>query len=190
MAALIGQTEPVTDGARQNGMDGRQRMREVAVSVPTISALVPQWPPRASRLAAAVLCCGLILGGVAACGSLGSEGSQAGTPGSSGPSDGCRSGRVELSYRLDGPRMNSVCVRAGAELVITLERAPGHAWTAVESLQPQVVRVLRSGRGETVTAVAHAVAAGDAELRWTSSFTGDPYGPPTLLWRLTVTVVS
>src|SRR5215472_1907725 len=29
-----------------------------------------------------------------------------------------------------------------------------------------------------------------AELRWTSSFTGDPYGPPTSLWRLTVTVVS
>jgi hypothetical protein len=136
------------------------------------------------------LCCGLILGGMAACGTLGPEGSRAEPPGSSGLPAGCRSGRVELSYRLDGRRLSSVCVRAGAELVITLERAPGHAWTAVESLQPQVVRVLRSSRGETVTAVAHAGAAGTAELRWTSSFTGDPYGPPTLLWRLTVTVVS
>lgn len=74
--------------------------------------------------------------------------------------------------------------------MITLEKAPGYAWTAVESLRPQVVTVLRSGRGATVTAVARAMADGEAELRWTSSFTGDPYGPPTLLWRLTVSVVS
>jgi len=101
-----------------------------------------------------------------------------------------RAGKVELSYRLDGPRPGSVRVRAGTELVITLEETGGYAWTAVESLHPTVVRVLRSGRGPKVIAVAVAVASGDAELRWTSSFTGDPHGPPTLLWRLAVTVAS
>jgi hypothetical protein len=105
---------------------------------------------------------------MAACGNFGPEGSRAGAPGSSELPPGCQAGKVELSYRLDGPWPGSVCVRAGAELVITLERVPGYAWSAVESLQPRVVRVLRSGRGETVT----AVAAGDAELRWTSSFAG------------------
>ena len=103
---------------------------------------------------------------------------------------GGMAGKVELSYRLDGPLPGSVCVPAGTELVITLEETRGYAWTAVESLHPKVVRVLRSGRGPKVTAVARAAAAGEAELRWTSSFTGDPHGPPTLLWRLTVTVVS
>lgn len=117
-----------------------------------------------------------ILGGMEGCGTLGPEGSRVGT--------------VQLSYRLDGPRPGSVRVRAGTELVITLEETGGYAWTAVESLHPTVVRVLRSSRGPKVTAVARAVAAGDAELRWASSFTGDPHGPPTLLWRLMVTVAS
>jgi len=111
-------------------------------------------------------------------------------PGSPALPPGCRAGKVELSYRLDGPRPGSVCVRAGTELVVTLEETRGYAWTAVTSLRPAVVRVLRSGAGPKVTAVARAVAAGDAELRWTSSFTGDPHGPPTLLWQLTVTVAS
>lgn len=132
----------------------------------------------------------LILGSMAACGNSGREGSRAGAPGSSGLPPGCWAGKVELSYRLDGPRPGDVYVRAGTELVITLEETRGYAWTAVESLHPTVVQVLRSGRGPNVTAVARAVAAGDAELRWTSSFTGDPYGPPTLLWRLKVTVAS
>ena len=126
---------------------------------------------------APVVLCGFILASMPACGVS--------------RTDGGGRGRIELSYRLDGPRPGHVRVHLGDELVITLERAPGHAWSAVESLQPHVVRVLRSsGRGETVTAVARAASAGEAELRWTSSFTGDPYGPPTLLWRLTVTVVS
>lgn len=137
-----------------------------------------------------MLCGGLILGGMAGCGKLGADGSGAGTPGSSGLPPGCRAGKVELSYRLDGPRPGSVCVRAGTELVITLEETRGYAWTAVESLHPTVVRVQQSGRGPKVTAMARAVAVGDAELRWTSSFTGDPHGPPTLLWRLAITVVS
>ena len=169
---------------------GPQRIREVAVSVPAIRRLVLLRARRASRLAAALLCGGLILVGMAACGASGREGGQAGAPGSPGVPPGCRAGKVELSYRLDGPRPGGVCVVAGTELVITLEETRGYAWTAVESLHPAVVRVLRSSQGPKVTAMARAVAAGDAELRWTSSFTGDPYGPPTLLWRLTVTVVS
>lgn len=137
---------------------------------------------RGRRLAVAAVCCGSILAAMAGCGA-----SRPG--GGAGPSGG-QPGRVELSYRLDGPRSNRVRVPVGTELVITLQRAPGYAWSAVESLRPAVVTVLRSGRGATVTATARAVAAGEAELRWTSSFTGDPFGPPTLLWRLAVTVGS
>lgn len=98
--------------------------------------------------------------------------------------------RVELTYRLDGPSPGSVRVHVGAEIVITLEQAPGHAWTAVESLQPRVMTVQRSSEEAAVTTVARAVAAGNAQLRWASSFTGDPFGPPTKLWQLTVTVVA
>lgn len=165
----------------------RQRIREAAVGVPAIRWLVLRRARRASRLAAAVLCSGLILGGMAACGASGREGGQERAP---GVPPGCLAGKVELSYRLDGPRPGSVCVRAGTELVITLEETRGYAWTAVESSHPAVVRVLRSGLGPKVTARARAVSPGDAELRWTSSFTGDPHGPPTLLWRLVVTVAS
>ena len=72
---------------------------------------------------------------------------------------------------------------------ITLRESPGYAWSAVGSLSPHVVTVSRSGHGATVTATARATRAGTAELRWTSQFTGDRFGPPTRLWRLTVTVV-
>ena len=130
------------------------------------------------RLAVVAACCGSILAAMAGCGAS-RPGGRAGQP-----------GRVELSYRLDGPRSNHVRVPVGTELVITLQKAPGYAWGAVESLRPEVVTVLRGGRGATVTVTARAVAAGEAELRWTSSFTGDPFGPPTLLWRLAVTVRS
>lgn len=169
------------------------------------------------RLLIAALCCGTIISGVAGCAVPepgGGTGAERGTGPASGSAQGgasglpassaemlsasqgdaqaraCRSGRVELSYRLQESRSGRICVKAGTELVIKLQESPGHAWTAVESLSPHVVRVLHSGRGASLTATARAVTPGEAELRWTASFTGDRFGPPTLLWRLTVVVVG
>jgi hypothetical protein len=171
-----------------------------------------------TRLVVAALGCGVILVTMAGCGSAHPEGGTgapgsdsstagsgaAGSAGSAVPQTaalsgsaadeptsvrGCKSGRVELSYRLDGPKQGRVCVRAGAELIITLRESPGYAWSAVESMSPRVVTVSRSSHGASATATARATHAGMAELRWTSQFTGDRFGPPTRLWRLTVTVV-
>ena len=60
----------------------------------------------------------------------------------------------------------------------------------MESSQDAVVSVAGTEiAGGDAATVGRALKPGHAELRSTVSFTGDPFGPPTLLWRLVVRVV-
>jgi hypothetical protein len=87
------------------------------------------------------------------------------------------------------PHPADLCVHAGTTIAITLRSAPGYAWTKAQTSAPVVVSVATHATGDTATATAHAIKPGRAELRSTVSFTGDPYGPPTLLWRLIIDVI-
>jgi hypothetical protein len=88
------------------------------------------------------------------------------------------------------PQPGELCVHAGTEVVITLRGAPGYTWTPVRSSAPAVVSVSATLTTDGVaSATGHALTPGQAELRSTTSFTGDPFGPPTLLWRLIIRVV-
>jgi hypothetical protein len=88
------------------------------------------------------------------------------------------------------PQPAELCVHAGTDIVITLRGAPGYNWTPVESSEPTVVSVITHQTRDVATATGHALMPGLCEFRSTVSFTGDPYGPPTLLWRQIVRVVA
>jgi hypothetical protein len=108
----------------------------------------------------------------------------------SNPNHTCASGRVEVFYRMGAPQPAELCVHIGTEIVITLRGAPGYKWTPVRSSDLAVVSVTATLTTEGVaSATGNALTPGHAELRSTVSFTGDPFGPPTLLWRLAVRVI-
>jgi hypothetical protein len=97
---------------------------------------------------------------------------------------------VEISWRIGEPQPGELCVHVGTEIVITLRGAPGYKWTPVRSSGHAVVSVSTTLTTEGVaSATGRALTPGHAELRSTVSFTGDPFGPPTLLWRLIIRVV-
>lgn len=77
-------------------------------------------------------------------------------------------------------------MRAGGEVAVTLYGAPAYGWTPVEVTSGPLT-VIDAGVDEgTARAIVRATAPGEAELRSTSSFRGDRFGPQTRLWRLTV----
>lgn len=149
---------------------------------------------RPGRLLPAALALAVAAGATACGASIGSRPHQTErttpTPASSGSNPpGCVSGRAEISYQMGEPQPGQLCVRVGTELVITLHGPPGYKWTDVQSAEPAVVSVVTHATRGTATATGRALAPGHSELRSTVSFTGDPFGPPTRLWRQTIRVV-
>lgn len=112
--------------------------------------------------------------------------------GGAGPAGPCPGGLVSFVHLPGDPWSAEVCVAVGARLRISLRPARGYRWTAVESTDPAVGAVTSSDVGPdgAATATVHAVGAGTVILRATTAFAGDPFGPPTRLWRLTVRVSS
>jgi hypothetical protein len=97
-------------------------------------------------------------------------------------------GRVVVTYRPGDPLSSRVRVQVGDEVVVTLYGPPSYGWTPVESVSG-LLAVVEAGSTEgTVRAVVRATGPGEAELRATSSFRGDRFGPQTRLWRLLVDV--
>ncbi|MFB8128762.1 hypothetical protein [Streptomyces mirabilis] len=98
--------------------------------------------------------------------------------------DGAR--RVEVICRPGDPQSSPLRVRAGDEVVITLHGSPGYGWTPVEVVAgPLTVVETRTTEG-AAHAEVRAAGPGEGELRSTSSFRGDRFGPQTRLWRLLV----
>src|SRR5579859_2964079 len=110
--------------------------------------------------------------------------------GSTSPAGSCPGGLVSFVHHPGDPWSADVCVAVGARLRITLRPARGYRWTVVKSTDPAVAAVTSSvvEPGGTATATVHAVGEGSVILRATTAFTGDPYGPPTRLWQLTLHV--
>lgn len=99
-------------------------------------------------------------------------------------------GRFEVTYRPGDPLGSPLRVRVGDEVVITLHGSLGYGWTPVESVSGPLF-VVEAGSSEgTAWAVVRATAPGEGELRATSSFRGDRFGPQTRLWRAVVCVDS
>jgi hypothetical protein len=97
-------------------------------------------------------------------------------------------GRVEVTYRPGDPLGSPLWVRVGDEVVVTLYGSPGYGWTPVESVGGPLAVVGTESSEGTVRAVARATGPGEGELRATSAFRGDRFGPQTRLWRLLVRV--
>jgi len=96
------------------------------------------------------------------------------------------SGRVEIIYRPGDPQSSRIQMRVGDEVAVTLHGSSAYGWTSVEVVSGPL-SVIDVGVDEgTARAIVRATAPGEAELRSTSSFRGDRFGPQTRLWRLTV----
>ncbi|MFE2474179.1 hypothetical protein [Streptomyces mirabilis] len=99
-------------------------------------------------------------------------------------------GRVTVVHRPGDPPIPPLQVQVGDEVVVRLHGSPGYGWTPVEVVTgPLEVLTAELAEGN-VRALVRANGPGEGELRSTSSFRGDRFGPQTRLWRLTVHVSS
>ncbi|MER6123121.1 hypothetical protein ABT173_10650 [Streptomyces sp. NPDC001795] len=97
-------------------------------------------------------------------------------------------GRVEVVHRPGDPQSAPLRVRVGDEVVITLHGSPGYGWAPVEIVAGPLTVVAAQTTEGTLRAVVRTTGPGEAELRSTSSFSGDRFGPQTRLWRLQVRI--
>jgi hypothetical protein len=86
------------------------------------------------------------------------------------------------------PQSSELRLRVGDEVSVTLYGSPAYGWAPVEVAAGPLTLIETTAVGGTVRATVRATAAGETELRSTSSFRGDRFGPQTRLWRLHVHV--
>ncbi|MEV5878368.1 hypothetical protein AB0L75_29915 [Streptomyces sp. NPDC052101] len=98
--------------------------------------------------------------------------------------DGAR--RVDIVHRPGDPPSEPVRIRVGEEIAVALHGSPAYGWAPVEIVSGPLGVVDAEAAEGTIRAVVRATGAGEAELRSTSSFRGDRFGPRTRLWRLLV----
>lgn len=98
--------------------------------------------------------------------------------------DGSR--RVDVTHRPGDAQRSPLRVRVGDEVLVTLHGSPGYGWNPVEVVAGPLTIVDVGVVEGTVRATVRATGSGEAELRSTSSFRGDRFGPQTRLWRLLV----
>lgn len=95
---------------------------------------------------------------------------------------------MDVVHRPGDPPGRPLRVRVGDEVVVTLHGSPAYAWTPVEVVAGPMAVISAGTDDGTAQARVRAAGAGEAELRSTSSFSGDRFGPRTRLWRLLVHV--
>lgn len=79
-------------------------------------------------------------------------------------------------------------VQVGDEIVVTLHGSAVYGWTPVEVVAGPLTVIAAETTEGTVRATVRAAGVGAAELRSTSSYRGDRFGPQTRLWRMLVYV--
>ncbi len=95
---------------------------------------------------------------------------------------------MEVVHRPGDPPEPPLHVRMGDEVHITLRGSPAYGWTPVEVVAGPLTVTAAETTDGTVRATVRAAGVGEAELRSTSSFRGDRFGPQTRLWRLLVDI--
>ena len=97
---------------------------------------------------------------------------------------------MQFVHHAGDPFTAATTAPSGSTLVVRLEPASGYRWSAITSSDPAIAHVLstRVESDGTATATVSLPGAGAVALTATTSYQPDPYGPPTRLWRLTVTV--
>lgn len=95
---------------------------------------------------------------------------------------------VHITYHPGDPRTCEVAVRPETDIVITLHGTAGYEWAPISGATGLLAMVSGDTRDRVTRATVRAVAEGKAELRSTTSFQGDRFGPQTQLWRLRVTI--
>jgi hypothetical protein len=97
---------------------------------------------------------------------------------------------MQFVHHPGDPFAATATATAGTVLQVRLEPAGGYRWTTVTSTDPAIAQVTATGveTSGTATATVTLRAPGTTALTATTSYQPDPHGPPTRLWRLTLTV--
>ena len=90
------------------------------------------------------------------------------------------------------PFTAALTLPVGSVLQVRLEPAAGYSWTTLTSSEPRCAEVTATtvDADGTATATLTLRAPGAAALTATTSYQPDPHGPPTRLWRLTITITA
>ncbi|MCX3060549.1 hypothetical protein [Streptomyces beihaiensis] len=99
-----------------------------------------------------------------------------------------RTERLVVVHDPGGPRNVRLRMAVGQEVAVTLHGTPGYGWTPVEVVDGPLAVIAGEVCEGVARAVVRAVGPGRGEVRSTSSFRGDGFGPQTRLWRLAVSV--
>ncbi|MFE8949751.1 hypothetical protein [Streptomyces sp. NPDC007856] len=109
----------------------------------------------------------------------------------SGSTRQCLSGTVTVRYPPADNPLRTACVHVGTTIHIILKPPPRYGWAPVTSSDPRTVPLLddHAAPDGTRSATACAAAAGTASLNSADTYTPDPHGPSSRVWRLTLTVI-
>ncbi|MET8957328.1 hypothetical protein ACWEO4_43990 [Streptomyces sp. NPDC004393] len=99
-------------------------------------------------------------------------------------------GRIEIIHHPGDPQGSGLQMRVGDELSITLHGSSAYGWAPVEVVAGPLTVVETEAAGGSAHATVRATCPGKGELRSTSSFRGDRFGPQTRLWKLLVHITT
>jgi hypothetical protein len=119
------------------------------------------------------------------------SGGAAALPPTATPS-GCATGRTVVNWLPERPSPGRLCVRGGAEVVVVLHAPDAVSrWQPPVSSDPGVAEVGPAGRSQegAVSATVYPRRAGTAVIGSYTVFSGDPHGPVSRRWQLTLDVV-
>lgn len=101
----------------------------------------------------------------------------------------CVAGQADLTAAA-APGRYRACVKAGTTITIRIAAPAVGTWKPLETSAATQVRIADQQAGADRTLAAHLQASqpGTATISTRSGFTGDPSGPPSYDWTLSVTV--
>jgi hypothetical protein len=109
----------------------------------------------------------------------------------SGADQGTAAGQAPFVHRPEDPWSVQRRLRVGSSLEIELVPAGGYRWSDVQSSDAQAADVSGAvGEDGVLRAVVSARRAAVVTLSATTSHTGDRFGPPTRIWRMTLEITA
>ena len=96
-----------------------------------------------------------------------------------------------LVYRPGDAMDAEALLRPGDVLRVELHPAGGYRWSALLSCEPSVAEAVGEVDASGVARfTVHALAPGSVVLTATTDHVGDPFGPPTRRWTLTLGIAG
>ncbi len=111
-------------------------------------------------------------------------------PNSASATGGCLSGVFSVVYPPGDNPVRSACLHMGTNVSVMLVAVGGTVWSAPTDSNPAVAAITdRVDSNGTRHESVRLLRPGTVTFTSASTYTPDPYGPPSRLWSLTLTIV-